>query len=169
MKTVLITGSGGLVGSESVEFFLEKEFYVVGVDNNLRKFFFGDDGSVEKTLQNLMTKKNYKHYNVDIRELYSLETMFQTLSEVVAIIHTAAQPSHDWAVKNPHMDFEINAVGTLNMLELTRKYFPDAVFINMSTNKVYGDTPNLLSGLYETPTRYELPFGSRYYQGVYDG
>ena len=144
MSLVLITGSSGLVGSESVNFFSEKGFDVVGIDNNLRKFFFGNDGStlwVKKAL--LKNNKRFKHYSTDIRSYEALERIFKKYKKKISlIIHCAAQPSHDYGKNYPIIDFEVNAKGTLNLLELTKKYCFDAKFIFMSTNKVYGDNPN---------------------------
>lgn len=166
MKKVLITGSSGLIGSEAAKFFGNRDFEIHGVDNNLRKYFFGEEASTlwsrKKVKQTL--KDKYIHYTVDIRNLAKLEKIFQKTTFDL-IIHTAAQPSHDWAAKEPHTDFGVNAVGTLNLLELYRKYSPEAVFIFTSTNKVYGDTPNMLP-LVETETRFELPKDHKYYIGI---
>lgn len=154
-KKVLITGSAGLIGSESVRFFAEKGFEVIGVDNNMRKYFFGPEASTEWN-NNLLKEKylNYKPYNADIRDQLEIEKIFQE-TKFDLIIHAAAQPSHDWAAKEPLTDFTVNANGTLVLLENFRKYCPDAVFIFTSTNKVYGDTPNFLP-LVELEKRYEL-------------
>jgi len=154
-KTIIITGCNGLIGSECVRFFSEKGYNIAGIDNNMRQYFFGKDAStapVEKELQQQF--HNFKSYNVDIRDIDDLSQVFKSLSNVEMIIHTAAQPSHDWAVKEPITDFTINAVGTLNLLELYREYFPYASFIFTSTNKVYGDGPNRLD-IKELETRYE--------------
>lgn len=139
---ILITGSGGLVGSEAVEFYCKKGFDVVGVDNNYRKYFFGENGSVLWRLNELKKNKNYKHLFLDISKINEIDTVFKDYGPFDLIIHAAAQPSHDWACKEPLTDFSINAVGTLNLLEKYRLYSPDAVFIFTSTNKVYGDTSN---------------------------
>ena len=144
MNTALITGSCGLVGSESSIFFSKKGFKVIGIDNNARKSFFGRDGDIkwirDKLKKNL---KNYEHFNVDIRSFENLKNIFKKYKkDIKVIIHAAAQPSHDWAKNKPFIDFDINAKGTLNLLELTRLYSPNAPFIFMSTNKVYGDNPN---------------------------
>jgi CDP-paratose 2-epimerase len=143
-KKALITGSAGLIGSESVRFFAEKGFDIIGIDNNMRKYFFGDEASTEWN-NNLLkaTYKNYRHYNADIRNQEEIENIFQE-HKLDLIIHAAAQPSHDWAAQEPFTDFTVNANGTLVLLENFRKYCPDAVFIFTSTNKVYGDTPNFL-------------------------
>ena len=146
MSIVLITGSSGLVGSESVDFFSQKGFDVIGIDNNLRRFFFGDEGSTNKIKNDLLKKnKRFKNYNIDIRSYSALEKIFNKYKKNISlIIHCAAQPSHDYAKNFPILDFNINATGTLNLLELTKKYCPEAPFIFMSTNKVYGDNPNKL-------------------------
>ena len=165
MKKVLITGSAGLIGSESVKFFAEKGFEIIGVDNNMRQYFFGKEASTNWNRKLLEEKyKNYKHYNIDIRDNDKIEDIFKK-NKFDLIIHTAAQPSHDWAAKEPFTDFTINANGTLVLLENFRKYCPEAVFIFTSTNKVYGDRPNLLP-LIELETRYELPENHRYYNGI---
>ena len=140
MKIALITGSCGLVGSESSLFFSKKGFKIIGIDNNYRKFFFGRDGDVtwikKKLKKNL---KNYIHFNTDIRNYNSLKKIFKKYKKKIqVIIHAAAQPSHDWAKNKPFIDFDINAKGTLNLLELTKLYAPNAPFLFMSTNKVYG-------------------------------
>ena len=166
METIIITGCGGLVGGESTEFFLEKGFRVIGVDNNMRQYFFGEDGSVENSINALQDLKNFEYYQIDIRDYSELEKIFDKYaSEITGIVHTAAQPSHDWAAKEPFTDFNVNATATLNLLELTRKYCPKATFIFTSTNKVYGDNPNYLP-LVELETRYELPVDHEYYEGI---
>ncbi|MCA9406461.1 MAG: NAD-dependent epimerase/dehydratase family protein [Candidatus Omnitrophica bacterium] len=167
MKIALITGALGLIGSESVEFFAEQGFQVVGIDNDMRKYFFGSKASTSGNKERL-TKKvpNYRHHNVDIRETAALEKIFKDYNKDIAlIVHTAAQPSHDWAAKEPFTDFSINATGTLNLLELARTYCPETVFIFTSTNKVYGDLPNLLP-LKEEATRWELSKEHEYYTGI---
>ena len=167
MSNVLITGSTGLVGSESVKFFCKKGFDVLGIDNNFRKFFFGKDGDTIWIKRELKKKiKNYQHVDLDIRNLARLENLFKKHKKnIKLIIHSAAQPSHDWAATNPLIDFEVNARGTLNLLELTIKYCPDATFIFMSTNKVYGVNPNKLK-LIEKKTRFELSKTNKYYKGI---
>ena len=165
MKVAIITGSAGLVGSESVKFFCSKGFYVIGIDNNMRKYFFGEAGTTEWNAEKLTSLfTTYKHYDVDIRNKDLVEKIFQEYSsDIELIIHTAAQPSHDWAAKEPITDFTINANGTLNLLELTRNYCPRVPFIFTSTNKVYGDTPNRLP-LLETDTRWEISTEHKYYE-----
>lgn len=156
MKTVLITGSNGLIGSESVKFFLDKGFNVVGIDNDMRSYFFGEKSSTKSVFDELIKLKNYTHHNIDIRDYDKLLNIFKSLgNKINCVIHTAAQPSHDWAAKEPITDFTINANGTLNLLELTRFYCKEACFIYTSTNKVYGDNPNTLP-LIENDLRYEI-------------
>ena len=153
MKLALITGSCGLVGSESAIFFSKKNFKILGIDNNSRKSFFGKDGDIT-WVKNKLKKdlKDYDHYNTDIRNFKSLKKIFQKYkNNIKIIIHAAAQPSHDWARNKPFIDFDINAKGTLNLLELTKLYCPRTPFIFMSTNKVYGDNPNYLPLIEKNP------------------
>lgn len=154
MEKALITGSGGLIGSEAVKFFAEKGFLVFGVDNNMRRYFFGEDGDISWNLKKIRGIENYVHFDFDIRNQEKVEEIFKN-NRFDLITHCAAQPSHDWAAKEPFTDFGVNAVGTLNMLENFRKYSPEAVFIFTSTNKVYGDAPNNLP-LVELGTRFEV-------------
>jgi CDP-paratose 2-epimerase len=146
MSVIIITGSTGLVGSEAVNFFSDKGFDVIGIDNNLRKFFFGKDGSTIWLKNKLLKRnKNFKNLNLDIRNYEKLKKIFKKYSRNISlIIHCAAQPSHDYGKNYPIIDFNVNATGTLNLLELTKKYCPNSPFIFMSTNKVYGDNPNKL-------------------------
>ena len=155
MSVALITGSCGLVGSESSIFFSKKGFEIVGIDNNARRFFFGKDGDVSWVKTKLKKDINkYYHHNIDIRDYSSLKKIFKKYKKKISvIIHCAAQPSHDWAKDKAFIDFEINAKGTLNLLELTKIYCPDTPFIFMSTTKVYGDNPNKLP-LLEKSTRW---------------
>jgi CDP-paratose 2-epimerase len=157
MDIAIITGSAGLVGGEAVEFFSKQSFKVVGIDNDMRSTFFGPEASTGWNNKRLKAKyPGYEHHNTDIRNLKGLEEIFSKYgADIKLIIHAAAQPSHDWAAKEPFTDFSINATGTLNMLETARKHCPGAVFIFMSTNKVYGDTPNSLP-LVELESRYEV-------------
>jgi CDP-paratose 2-epimerase len=165
MNIALITGSAGLIGSQAVEFFSQKFDLIVGIDNNYRAYFFGDNASVEWNRQRIERETaNYKHYTADIRNYQDLEKIFQEYTkDIKLIVHTAAQPSHDWAAKEPLTDFTVNANGTLNLLELTRLHCPEAVFIFTSTNKVYGDTPNYLP-LVELENRWEIAESHAYYQ-----
>lgn len=165
MSVVLITGSCGLIGSEAVRFFSDKGYDVVGVDNNMRSYFFGEDGSVEWVANSLKRDvPGYRHHDIDIRNQDEIEKLFSSLGKSLEIvIHTAAQPSHDWAAREPITDFTVNANGTLVLLEATRKVCPEATFIFTSTNKVYGDRPNQLP-LEELPTRWEIESSHRYFQ-----
>ena len=167
MKIALITGSCGLVGSESSSFFSKKGFKILGIDNNTRKFFFGKDGDISWVKKKLKKNlNNYNHSNIDIRNYLSLKKIFLKYKKnIKVIIHAAAQPSHDWAKNQPFIDFEINARGTLNLLELTKQYCPKAPFIFMSTNKVYGDNPNFLP-LVEKKTRWEIKNNHKYRDGI---
>ena len=166
MKTILITGCGGLIGRESTEFFLSKGFKVIGIDNNMRKYFFGEDGSVTTSLTALADLPNFQYKDVDIRNYEDLAKIFSdNSSDIDCIIHTAAQPSHDWAAKEVFTDFHINTTATISLLELTKQYCPNASFIFTSTNKVYGDNPNFLP-LIETDTRFELPEDHKYFKGI---
>jgi CDP-paratose 2-epimerase len=165
MKKCLVTGSGGLIGSESVKFFSNLGFDVIGIDNDMRKYFFGEEASTNWNVGNLIKNiKNYSHWNTDIRDKAAIEKLFKE-NKFDLIIHCAAQPSHDWAAREPFTDFEVNASGTLNLLENFRKYSPDAVFIFTSTNKVYGDTPNKLP-LVEQETRFEIDQGHKFKNGI---
>ena len=167
MSIVLITGSSGLVGSESVNFFSKKGFDVIGIDNNLRKFFFGNEASTIWLKNNLIKKnKKYQHFSIDIRNYAALEKIFKKFKKNISlIIHCAAQPSHDYGKNHPIIDFNVNATGTLNLLELTKKYCDTAPFIFMSTNKVYGDNPNRLK-LIEKKNRWELDAKHKYFKGI---
>ncbi|HNV72960.1 MAG TPA: NAD-dependent epimerase/dehydratase family protein, partial [Candidatus Ozemobacteraceae bacterium] len=158
MNTALVTGSAGLIGAESVRFLSRKGFKkVVGIDNDLRKYFFGDEASTDWNRRRLQEEwPGYEHHAIDIRDVSALEKIYRTYGQTLdLVIHAAAQPSHDWAAREPFTDFTVNANGTLNLLEMTRLYCPDAVFIFTSTNKVYGDTPNRLP-LVEKEQRWEL-------------
>ena len=157
MKIALITGSAGLIGSEAVEFFSNRFDSIIGIDNNMREEYFGPEASTlwnKERLENQLS--NYIHHNIDIRDSKAVNKVFSTYGkDIKLVIHTAAQPSHDWAAQDPIMDFTVNANGTLVLLEATRKYSEKAVFIFTSTNKVYGDTPNSLP-LDEKETRWEI-------------
>ena len=155
MKNVLITGSSGLVGSEAVTFFIKKNFKVIGIDNDLRSKLFGKKYSTKKiTGLQKSSFKNFKSLNIDITKYNDLKKIFNKY-KFDLIIHTAGQPSHDWSAKDPILDFKINALGTINLLELTRLKSPKAVFIFSSTNKVYGDLPKNKLNLKELSKRYE--------------
>lgn len=164
MKKVLITGSAGLIGSQSTKFFIEKGYQVIGIDNNMRAYFFGEEASTKWNKEKLEHdyKDKYIHADIDIRDKAAIEKLFQG-HKFELIIHTAAQPSHDWAAKEPFTDFSVNAEGTLVLLENFRKYSPEAVFIFTSTNKVYGDTPNTLP-LVELEDRYEIDKSHPFYE-----
>src|ERR1700747_2678148 len=145
MATVIITGSAGLVGSEAVHFFAQQGFQIVGIDNDMRSFYFGKSASTSWNRRLLEEKygKQYRHFDVDIGHRDAVEAIFQEHgSDIKLVIHAAAQPSHDWAARDPHTDFTVNANGTLVLLEATRRHAPAATFIFCSTNKVYGDLPH---------------------------
>ncbi len=153
-KTILVTGSSGLIGSEAVAHFDRQGHRVFGIDNNMRRVFFGAPGDTLWNLNRLReTTKHFTHANIDIRDRAALEELFRG-RRFDLVVHCAAQPSHDKAREIPLLDFEVNALGTLNLLEATRQHSPDAVFVFLSTNKVYGDAPNELP-LKELPTRWE--------------
>jgi len=165
MDIAIITGAAGLIGSEAVNFFSKKFDLIIGIDNNLRKYFFGKEGSIEWNMKRLQdTVTNYKHYDLDIRDNAGMENLFKEYNnDIKLVLHTAAQPSHDWAAKEPFTDFTVNANGTLNLLEVCRLHSPAAVFIFTSTNKVYGDTPNYLP-LKELDSRWEIDESHPYYK-----
>lgn len=164
MSIAIITGSSGLIGSETAKFLHAKGLEIVGIDNNMRRYFFGEEGSTAwNTSQLRKTLKNFTHHSVDIRDQEAIETIFRDLGSAISlVVHTAAQPSHDWAAREPATDFTINANGTLVLLEATRRSAPDAPFIFTSTNKVYGDTPNELP-LVEQETRWEVDASHPYF------
>lgn len=157
MPVVLVTGSAGLIGAQTVRRFVADGHTVAGIDNDMRAYFFGQEGSTRFSADALQAElSDYRHHNVDIRDYHALEAIYDEYDgEVELVVHTAAQPSHDWAAREPRTDFGVNAVGTLNLLELTRLHCPGAPFIFTSTNKVYGDTPNFLP-LVELETRWEV-------------
>ena len=167
MSIALVTGSAGLIGSETCKRFHAEGYDLVGVDNDMRAKFFGAEASTAPTRTKLeKSLKNYRHESLDIRDNDAVNKLFAKLgSSVKVVIHTAAQPSHDWAAREPHTDFGVNAVGTLNLLEATRQHCPEAVFIFTSTNKVYGDTPNLLP-LRELELRWEIDPAHIYHTGI---
>ena len=166
--TILITGSAGLIGSESARFFAGRGCRIVGIDNDMRAHFFGAQASTRWNLERLVNDlgNRYEHHDVDIRDVPALDSIFRAAKTgITAIIHVAAQPSHDWAARDVHTDFTVNANGTLNLLELARQHCPDAPFIFTSTNKVYGDSPNYLP-LVEHELRWEIEEGHRYRDGI---
>ncbi len=168
MPIAIVTGSGGLIGSESASHFARAGYDVVGLENNMRARFFGPEASTQPTTDRLISELggSFRTLELDIRDRDAVERVFaQHGSQVELVIHTAAQPSHDWAASDPHTDFTVNANGTLNLLDATRLHAPAATFIFCSTNKVYGDLPNGLP-LIELPERLELPEDHRYYRGV---
>ncbi len=157
MAAVVVTGSGGLVGAETVRRFAREGHTVVGVDNDMRAYFFGAEASTRWSVARLQEElPRYRHHAADISDFTAMEAVYREhAGDIALIVHTAAQPSHDWAAREPLTDFRVNAQGTLNLLELTRQHCPDAPFIFTSTNKVYGDRPNELP-LVEGELRYEL-------------
>jgi CDP-paratose 2-epimerase len=167
MSLAIISGSSGLVGSAAAYHLHGLGLDIWGIDNDLRSYFFGPEGST-LWMRNRMANDlpNYHHHDVDIREGDKIDSLFEQAGRSISlVIHSAAQPSHDWAARQPHVDFEVNATGTLNLLEATRKHSPDASFIFTSTNKVYGDAPNRLT-LVEQETRFDLPVDHEWYPGV---
>jgi CDP-paratose 2-epimerase len=168
MSIAVITGSAGLIGSEAASFFSKQGLDVVGIDNDMRSHFFGAEASNVHNQQRLKSELGltYQHSNFDIRDTNRINQLFSQLGKNISlVIHTAAQPSHDWAARDPHVDFSVNALGTLNLLEATRQFCPDAPFIFTSTNKVYGDTPNRLP-LMELDTRWEIDPTHHYWTGI---
>jgi CDP-paratose 2-epimerase len=168
MPVAIITGSGGLIGSESVGHFVQAGYEVVGLENDMRARFFGPEASTAHTTEALTHRypEQFQTLEVDIRDAEGVQRIFARHSgQIELVIHTAAQPSHDWAASDPQTDFGVNANGTLNLLEATRAHAPDATFIFCSTNKVYGDLPNSLP-LVELEKRLELGEDHRYYQGI---
>lgn len=168
MKIAIVTGSAGLIGSEATRYFVSQGMTVVGIDNDMRSRFFGDEASTRWQQGQLESElgDSYRHIDGDIRDQELINHLFDEYSsDVQLIIHAAAQPSHDWAARSPITDFTINANGTLNLLEATRNYCPRAVFIFTSSNKVYGDAPNHLP-LIETDSRWEIDPGHIYHDGI---
>jgi CDP-paratose 2-epimerase len=154
VKKILVTGSSGLIGSEVVKHFDDLRWEVHGIDNNMRADFFGPGGDTRWNQHRLeTTSRSFQHHELDIRNRQDVLAMMEQLKPDL-VVHTAAQPSHDLAASRPFDDFDTNAVGTLNLLEATRQFIPDKVFIHMSTNKVYGDAPNELP-LVELETRWD--------------
>ncbi len=168
MSVALVTGAGGLIGSEAVRHFAGLGLDVVGIDNDMRSQFFGREASTAWNVRRLARDLGsaYMHFDLDIRDRDGLGSVFKKFgSDVSVVIHTAAQPSHDWAVRDPFTDFDVNAVGTLNVLQNVREHCEEAPFIHCSTNKVYGDGPNRLPFV-ELETRFELAEGHPYAGGI---
>ncbi len=168
MPVAIVTGSGGLIGSESVAHFVEAGFDVIGLENDMRSYYFGPAASTAPQTDRLLSAYggSFRSLAVDIRDFDAVSRVFADHADALElVIHTAAQPSHDWAASEPLTDFSVNATGTINLLEATRLHKPDATFVFTSTNKVYGDRPNLLP-LEELETRLELPVGHEYFDGI---
>lgn len=167
MSVVLITGSAGLVGSEAAIYFADKGLKVVGIDNDMRAQFFGPEATTRPNLARVKQAiRDYEHHDVDIRDQDAVFDIFRRYGRAIElVIHTAAQPSHDWAARAPFVDFSVNANGTLTLLEATRQFAKEAVFIFTSTNKVYGDRPNSLP-LIEQETRWEIDPAHPYTRGI---
>lgn len=167
MSIAIISGSAGLVGSEAARFFAAEGLDVVGIDNNMRSYYFGEEASTLWMRERLERElAGYRHEDIDIRGAEGLLRLFRNYgTDIRLVIHTAAQPSHDWAAREPFTDFGVNAVGTLNMLEATRQFAPNAVFIFTSTNKVYGDRPNELPFV-EGEKRWEINSAHVYASGI---
>ena len=167
IPTAIVTGSGGLIGSECTRHFVAQGYEVLGVDNDMRREFFGPRASTWPMSERLSEELDeFRWLNLDIRDASGIDRVFaEHANRVELVIHTAAQPSHDWAAREPQTDFAVNANGTLNLLEATRTHCPDATFVFCSTNKVYGDRPNFLP-LVELETRLELPNDHHYFAGI---
>jgi len=167
MQTIIVTGSSGLIGSETAKRFAQEELRVVGIDNDMRAQFFGAEASTKATRDELVKNlREYEHHELDIRDAKSISALFAKYRGTIrAVVHTAAQPSHDWAARDPQTDFTVNANGTLNLLEAARRNCPEAPFVFTSTNKVYGDTPNRLP-LRELEKRWEIEPGHEYEPGI---
>jgi CDP-paratose 2-epimerase len=168
MPIAIVTGSGGLIGSESVRHFVEAGYDVIGLENDMRARFFGSSASTAHTTERLLRTlgDSFRSLEIDIRDQEGVDRVFAGCSgSLELVIHTAAQPSHDWAASDPQTDFTVNAQGTLNVLEATRRHSPSATFVFCSTNKVYGDLPNHLP-LVDVGTRLELPPDHRYFGGI---
>jgi CDP-paratose 2-epimerase len=165
MSIVIVTGAGGLVGGETVRHFHSLGHEVWGIDNDLRSYFFGPEGSTTWNRVRLTQLPRYRHFDFDIRDDAVVDLFKRGGPAIKAVVHCAAQPSHDWAAQEPVTDFQVNANGTLNLLEATRLHAPEAVFVFTSTNKVYGDTPNRLP-LHELGTRFDLPTDHEWFTGI---
>ncbi len=167
MSVIIVTGAAGLIGSETCKRFHTENFSVVGIDNDMRARFFGPEASTQGTRKLLEgSLKHYRHFDADIRDAGAMDGIFKKFGrDIQAVVHTAAQPSHDWAARDPQTDFGVNALGTLNLLEATRTHCPEAVFIFTSTNKVYGDTPNRLP-LVALEKRWEIEASHPWWNGI---
>src|SRR5256885_13698969 len=167
MQTIIVTGSSGLIGSETAKRFAQKGLRIVGIDNDMRAQFFGVEASTKSTRDELEKNlREYEQYELDIRDAKSISALFANYRGTIrAVVHSAAQPSHDWAAREPQTDFAVNANGTLNLLEAARENCPEAPFVFTSTNKVYGDTPNRLP-LRELETRWEIEPGHEFEPGI---
>lgn len=165
MSVVIVTGSSGLIGAETVRRFSQEGHTVAGIDNDMRAYFFGPEASTRWSTESLKNEfPNFRAHDADIRDEAAIDKIFAEYgSDVVLVVHTAAQPSHDWAAREPMTDFSVNATGTMILLEAARKHCSDAPFIFTSTNKVYGDTPNYLP-LVELEDRWELDESHRWYE-----
>jgi CDP-paratose 2-epimerase len=166
VSTAVVTGSAGLIGSEAVRRLLARGQSVIGIDNDMRRRFFGEEASTLRVREELLGLPGYEHRDLDIRDADGIERVFaERGQEIDLVVHAAAQPSHDWAASEPYTDFTVNANATLNLLESTRAHAPEAAFVFLSTNKVYGDTPNRLP-LVEQETRLELPVDHPFHPGI---
>jgi len=168
VSIALVTGSAGLIGSEAAAHFAGLGLDVIGIDNDMRSYFFGRTATTTWNLARLRRQlgQRYRHYSFDLRDRSSLESLFSDLSSrIKVIVHCASQPSHDWAAREPVTDFEVNSAATLYLLEATRRFAPEAAFVFLSTNKVYGDSPNRLP-LVELETRWEISDDHPYSVGI---
>jgi CDP-paratose 2-epimerase len=170
MSVAIVTGASGLVGAEASRHFARLGMDILGIDNDMRAYFFGPEASTLDMRRRVEDDLGdaYRHIDADIRDAEAIDHIFKGVAGGISlVIHAAAQPSHDWAAQEPRVDFGVNAVGTLNLLEATRKFSPAAPFIFTSTNKVYGDAPNRLP-LKELATRWELPDDHELHGGVHE-
>jgi CDP-paratose 2-epimerase len=166
MTTAIVTGSAGLIGSETARALCARGLTVAGIDNDMRRVFFGAEASTAGVREELRALAGYRHVDADIRDMPAIERVFAEYgSDISLVVHTAAQPSHDWAARDPLLDFDVNAGATLKLLELTRRHCPEAAFVYTSTNKVYGDTPNTLP-LVELESRWEIDPAHPYTKGI---